>query len=207
MDARGDAEPTPARNRSTVERKSERELVVKRTINGPARLVQGSEMAFFGTYIEVTPHSRLVWTNDEGDDGGAVTTVTFEERDGKTLVVQHCTNLPRPSSRVHLVQGTNGLFQGYPNRVYIEDPVADKDGDRAAVFLDSDGSVTGTAGPVSDGVRNIAGQCRHEEAEGQGGGDDSLHAAESDTAARGRQAWFSGPGGCGRRCAARGSRR
>ena len=130
MDTRGDAEPTRTK-RSTVERKSERELVVKRTINGPARIVfeafsrpelfrqwwvpksfgltllsceldvrvggtyrlvfshQGSEMAFFGRYIEVTPHSRLVWTNDEGDDGGAVTTVSFEERDGKTLVVLH----------------------------------------------------------------------------------------------------------------------
>ena len=49
---------------------------------------QGSEpMEFFGRYIEVTPHSRLVWTNDEGDDGGAVTTATFEERAGKTLLV------------------------------------------------------------------------------------------------------------------------
>jgi uncharacterized protein YndB with AHSA1/START domain len=37
-------------------------------------------MEFFGRYIEVTPHSRLVWTNDEGGEGGAVTTVTFEER-------------------------------------------------------------------------------------------------------------------------------
>ena len=46
-------------------------------------------MAFFGRYLEVTPHSRLVWTNDEGGDGGAVTTVTFEERGGKTLVVMH----------------------------------------------------------------------------------------------------------------------
>src|SRR5712672_3271890 len=46
-------------------------------------------MAFFGTYTEVTPHSRLVWTNDEGDDGGAVTTVTFEEIAGKTLLVMH----------------------------------------------------------------------------------------------------------------------
>ena len=44
-------------------------------------------MEFFGRYIEVTPHSRLVWTNDESDDGGAVTTVTFEERGGETLVV------------------------------------------------------------------------------------------------------------------------
>jgi uncharacterized protein YndB with AHSA1/START domain len=48
-------------------------------------------MAFFGRYIEVTPHSRLVWTNDEdeGEDGGAVTTVTFEEKGGKTLLVMH----------------------------------------------------------------------------------------------------------------------
>ena len=46
-------------------------------------------MAFFGRYIEVTPHSRLVWTNDEGGEGGAVTTVTFEEKGGKTLLVMH----------------------------------------------------------------------------------------------------------------------
>jgi uncharacterized protein YndB with AHSA1/START domain len=132
MDARRESEPTATKNRTTVERKSERELVVTRTINGPARIVfeaftkpelfkrwwvpkscglsllsceldvrvggtyrlvfshNGSEpMAFFGRYIEVTPHSRLVWTNDEGDDGGAVTTVTFEERGGKTLLVMH----------------------------------------------------------------------------------------------------------------------
>jgi uncharacterized protein YndB with AHSA1/START domain len=44
-------------------------------------------MAFFGRYIEVTPPSRLVWTNDEGGEGGAVTTVTFEERGAETLVV------------------------------------------------------------------------------------------------------------------------
>ncbi len=45
-------------------------------------------MAYFGRYIEVTPHSRLVWTNDESDDS-AVTTVSFEEKDGKTLLVMH----------------------------------------------------------------------------------------------------------------------
>jgi uncharacterized protein YndB with AHSA1/START domain len=45
-------------------------------------------MVFFGRYVEVTPHSRLVWTNDEGDDG-ALTTVTFDERGGKTLLVLH----------------------------------------------------------------------------------------------------------------------
>jgi uncharacterized protein YndB with AHSA1/START domain len=131
MDARRESEPTPMKNRTTVERKSERELVVTRTFNGPARIVfeawtkpelfrrwwapkssgasllscemdvrvgggyriefghEGSKpMAFFGRYIEVTPHSRLVWTNDESDDG-AVTTVTFEETGGKTLLVLH----------------------------------------------------------------------------------------------------------------------
>ena len=116
------------KNRTTVERKSERELVVMRTFNGPARivfeawtkpelftrwwvpksmgmtllscemdvrvggryrLVFGPGMEFFGSYIEVTPHSRLVWTNEEGGDSGPVTTVTFEERDGKTLLVMH----------------------------------------------------------------------------------------------------------------------
>ena len=46
-------------------------------------------MEFFGRYIEVTPHSRLVWTNEEGDEGGAVTTVTFEEKGGQTLLVKH----------------------------------------------------------------------------------------------------------------------
>jgi uncharacterized protein YndB with AHSA1/START domain len=44
-------------------------------------------MAFFGRYSEVIPHSRLVWTNDEGGEDGAITTVTFEERGAETLVV------------------------------------------------------------------------------------------------------------------------
>ena len=43
--------------------------------------------AFFGTYVEVKPYSRLAWTNDEGGEGGPITTVTFEEKGGKTLVV------------------------------------------------------------------------------------------------------------------------
>jgi uncharacterized protein YndB with AHSA1/START domain len=46
-------------------------------------------VAFFGRYIEVTPHLRLVWTNDEAGEGGAVTTGTFEEKGGKTLLVMH----------------------------------------------------------------------------------------------------------------------
>ena len=45
-------------------------------------------MAFFGTFLEVTPHSRLVWSNEESNDG-AVSTVTFEEKEGTTLVVLH----------------------------------------------------------------------------------------------------------------------
>ena len=43
-------------------------------------------MAFFGSYQDVVPDQRMVWTNEEGGDQGAMTTVTFEERDGKTLV-------------------------------------------------------------------------------------------------------------------------
>ncbi|MFL4973541.1 MAG: SRPBCC domain-containing protein, partial [Microvirga sp.] len=61
---------------------------------GAYRLVMGhtssdQPMAFFGRYIEVTPHLRIVWTNEEGGEGGAVTTVTFEEKDGATRVVVH----------------------------------------------------------------------------------------------------------------------
>lgn len=41
--------------------------------------------AFYGKYLEVTPPSRLVWTNAESDQG-AITTVTFEEKDGKTFL-------------------------------------------------------------------------------------------------------------------------
>jgi hypothetical protein len=55
---------------------------------------------------------------------------------GKTIVVEHCTNLPRPYSRVHVVQGTKGLFQGYPSRVYIEGKSARNDEwDDAAEWL------------------------------------------------------------------------
>jgi uncharacterized protein YndB with AHSA1/START domain len=118
------------KNRTTVERTSDRELVVTRTFNGPPRIVfeawtkpdlfkrwwvpksigmsllscemdvrtggkyrlvfgkdASKQMEFFGRYLEVIPHSRLVWTNDEGDEEGAVTTVTFEEKGGQTLLV------------------------------------------------------------------------------------------------------------------------
>jgi uncharacterized protein YndB with AHSA1/START domain len=125
MDGRREGESM--KYRTTVERKSDRELVVTRTFNAPARLVfeawtkpelfqrwwvpksMGMTLvsfeadvrtggtyriefapgaAFFGKYLEVTPHSRLVWTNEESDQG-AVTTVTFEEKAGKTLLTLH----------------------------------------------------------------------------------------------------------------------
>ncbi len=54
-----------------------------------AFLHESSTMEFFGTYLEVVPHLSLVWTNEEGDGGRTVTTVTFEENDGKTLLVVH----------------------------------------------------------------------------------------------------------------------
>jgi uncharacterized protein YndB with AHSA1/START domain len=60
-------------------------------VRGGYRLVFAGNpqpIAFFGKYLEVTPHSRLSWSNDESPDG-AITTVTFEERDGKTHVVVH----------------------------------------------------------------------------------------------------------------------
>ena len=119
--------------RTTVERPSDRDLVVTRTIDGPVRtvfeawaspdlfrrwwapasfgvslisydadmragggyrLVMGhpsseQPMAFFGRYIDVTPPSRIAWTNDEAGEGGPVTTVTFAEADGATRVVVH----------------------------------------------------------------------------------------------------------------------
>ncbi len=58
---------------------------------GKYRLVFGDDpanpMAFFGKYLEVVPNKRIVWTNEESGDAGSLTTVTFEERDGKTLLV------------------------------------------------------------------------------------------------------------------------
>ena len=51
---------------------------------------------------------------------GDVNTSLIKTARGRTIMVQHCTNLPRPYSRINIVQGTKGLFQGYPNRVYIE---------------------------------------------------------------------------------------
>ena len=131
MNRTTESAPGATQDRTTVERTSERELVVTRTFDGPARIVfqawtdpelfkrwwvprslgvallaceldvrtggtyrlvfghEGSTMEFFGRYIEVTPPSRIVWTNDEGDEGGPVTTVTFEEQGGQTRLVIH----------------------------------------------------------------------------------------------------------------------
>ena len=132
MNAPQDSAPETTKNRTTVEAKSEREVVVTRTFDAPARIVfqawttpelfkrwwvpksmplallsyeadirtgggyrlvfdvDGTKtMAFFGKYIEVTPHSRIVWTNDESGEDGAITTVTLEEKGGKTLMVLH----------------------------------------------------------------------------------------------------------------------
>ena len=51
---------------------------------------------------------------------GDVNTSIVKTARGRTIMVQHCTNLPRPYSRINIVQGTKGLFEGYPNRLYIE---------------------------------------------------------------------------------------
>jgi uncharacterized protein YndB with AHSA1/START domain len=121
-----------AQNRTSVERKGDRELVVTRTFDAPPSIVYrawsqselfrrwwmpksvtgvslvacdmdvrtggkyrlefgagGSDtMVFYGKYLEVVPNERIVWTNDEGEEG-AVTTVTFEEQGGKTLLTFH----------------------------------------------------------------------------------------------------------------------
>jgi uncharacterized protein YndB with AHSA1/START domain len=130
MDAGKGNEGTPMKNRTTVERRGDRELVVTRTFNAPPRIVfeawsnpelfkqwwvpksmnmflrscemdvrtggtyrlvfgedPASSFAFFGRYLEVTPPSRIVWTNEEGGDSGSVTTVTFEEKGEQTLLV------------------------------------------------------------------------------------------------------------------------
>lgn len=144
-----------AKHPTTVERKSDRELVVTRTFNGPARIVfeawtkpeslmrwwvpkscgatflscevdartGGSyrfvfshpaaeqPMAFFGRYLEVTPPSRLVWTNEEGGEGGAITTVTFEERGGQTLVVMHDLHPSKEALDEAIASGSTSGFE------------------------------------------------------------------------------------------------
>jgi uncharacterized protein YndB with AHSA1/START domain len=69
-------------------------------------------MAFFGRYIEVAPPSRLVWTNEEAADG-AVTTATFEEKDGKTLVVVHDLYPSKAALDAAIASGSTG---GWPEQ-------------------------------------------------------------------------------------------
>ena len=156
MDVRKDSERTSMKNRTTVERKSDRELVVTRTVNGPAHLVfeawtkaelftrwwvpksygltllscemdvrvggkyrlvfshQGSTMDFFGTYREVTPHSRLVWTNEEGDSGETITTVSFDENAGKTLLLVHDLYPSKEALDAAVASGSTG---GMPDQL------------------------------------------------------------------------------------------
>ena len=66
-------------------------------------------MAFFGRYIEVTPPSRLVWSNEEDADG-AVSTATFEERDGKTLVVVHDLYPSKAALDAAIASGSTGAW-------------------------------------------------------------------------------------------------
>ncbi|MCA9627084.1 MAG: SRPBCC family protein [Myxococcales bacterium] len=54
---------------------------------GKYRLNFGEGMDFYGKYLEVTPPSRIVWTNDEDAENASITTVTFEEQNGQTLLV------------------------------------------------------------------------------------------------------------------------
>ena len=65
-------------------------------------------MTFFGKYLEVVPESRLVWTNDEGGENGAITTVTFEESDGETLVVTRDVYSSRKALDAAIASGATG---------------------------------------------------------------------------------------------------
>ena len=139
------------KNLTTADRTSEREIVVMRTVNGPARLVfeawtkpelfkrwwvpksfglnllscdldvrvggkyrlvfahgESGTMEFYGRYLEVTPHSRLVWTNEEGDGGEVITTVTFEELDGKTRLVVHDLYPSKEALDAAIASGSTG---------------------------------------------------------------------------------------------------
>lgn len=139
------------KNHTTVEPRSDRELVVKRTFDSPAHAVyrawtepalfrqwwapksmgasllscemdvrpgggyriefghEGSgSMAFFGKYTEVTPNARLAWTNDESDQG-ALTTVSLEEKAGKTLLTLHELH-PSKEARDEACAGAEGMM-------------------------------------------------------------------------------------------------
>ena len=152
MDAERRSEPAVMHNHTTMERTSERELVVTRTLNGPARLVFEAwtrpelfrqwwvpksigmtmvsceidartggtyrlvfshadfpePMAFFGRYLDVTPHSRIVWTNDEGGEDGQVTTVTLAEEGDHTRLVMHDLYPSKDALDTAIASGSTG---------------------------------------------------------------------------------------------------
>ncbi|MBK8160332.1 MAG: SRPBCC family protein [Rhodospirillaceae bacterium] len=153
MGAGRDREPTSG-NRATVERTSDRDLVITRTFDAPARLVYeawtrpelfiqwwapksagvplfscemdvrvggryrvafghdaASAMAFVGKYLDVIPNARLAWTNEESADG-AVTTVTFKEVGGKTLLTLH----ELYPSKEALDEALSGMEEGMPEQ-------------------------------------------------------------------------------------------
>ena len=144
------------KNDTTTDRESDREVVIRRTFDGPARFVFDAwtkpelimkwwtpksfgitfisceadvrpggtyrfvmghpsfdqPMAFVGRYLEVDPPRRLVWTNEESEDG-SVTTVTFEEKDGKT----HLTLRDRYASKAALDEAMEqGAIGGFPEQ-------------------------------------------------------------------------------------------
>ena len=142
-------------DKTRMERTSDRELVVTRTVNGPARLAfkawttaelfkrwwapssfgltilscemdvrtggtyrlmmshtcADQPMAFFGKYLDVVPDARIVWTNEEGGEGeGAITTVTFEEKGGETLVVWHDLYPSKEALDAAMADGSTSCF-------------------------------------------------------------------------------------------------
>jgi uncharacterized protein YndB with AHSA1/START domain len=155
MDALQTNETTPAAVTKT-DRRSDREVVVTRTFDGPAHLVFKAwttpellmkwwtptsfgitfisceadvrtggtyrfvmghpdfdqPMAFVGRYLEVVPNKRIVWTNEESEDG-SVTTVTFEEKDGKTHLVLSDVHPSKVALDEELASGAIG---GYPEQ-------------------------------------------------------------------------------------------
>jgi uncharacterized protein YndB with AHSA1/START domain len=155
VDARNESER--GNNGTDAKRVSDRELVVTRMFDAPARLVfeawtkpelfrqwwmpkscgipfltceidartggtyrmefgvPGSDQptAFYGRYLEVIPGAKLVWTNEEGGEGGAVTTVTFEEQGEKTRVVLRDLY---PSKQALDEAIESGSSSGYPEQ-------------------------------------------------------------------------------------------
>ncbi len=143
-----------ANYQTTTERASDRELVVTRTFDGPARLIyqawttpellmrwwapksfginlvscevdartggsyrfefrvpnMDQPVPFFGRYLEVEPNKRIVWTNEESGEAGSVTTVTFEERDDKTLLVLRDVYPSKDALDEAIASGSTGAY-------------------------------------------------------------------------------------------------